>query len=154
MILSNPFTKVAFSTGWAIVAPFVPFVALAALLMGAVWFLDHRGYERAERDAERRWQEQIAIAAADARRRERETASAINKIDKNTSERLKNLQVKRQTIVQNITQELANDPRYYNREFALSDRVQHYINSARAESSVAAASGKSVVELPIPPATD
>lgn len=154
MILSNPFTKAAFSTGWAIVAPFVPFVALAALLMGAVWFLDHRGYERAERDAERRWQEQIAIAAADTRRREREITSAVNTIDKNTGERLKNLQVKRQTIVQNITQELANDPRFYSREFSLSERVQHYINSARAESGTSTAPGKSVVELPIPPATD
>src|SRR3546814_12371137 len=109
--------------------------------MGGILWIDHRGDERAERDAERRWQEQIAIAAADTRRREREITSAVNTIDKNTGERLKHLQVKRQTIVQNITQELDNDPRFYSREFSLSERVHHYINNARAESTAPTASG-------------
>lgn len=136
---------------WRIISPFIPHIAIAALLLGCVAWIDHRGYKRAEADAEARWKEQIAIAAAETRRIEGAIGGATQIIDRNTAARVNQIRVNRQTIVQNITKEVINDPRYSDPDNALSDGVWKNINRARSESAVARSA--SVIEYTLPAAT-
>lgn len=134
---------------WIKARPFLPYIAIASLLIACVAWIDHRGYKRAEADAERRWQEQIAIAAAETRRIEGKINGAVGQIDTNTGKRIDKIRIVRQTVINNLTKELSHDPRYYDREFALSDSVRENINRARSASSTSRA--VSYIEIPLPP---
>lgn len=136
---------------WRKLAPFLPYIGGVALILSAIAWIDHRGYKRAEADAERRWQEQIAIAAAETKRIEGRLQGAVGEIDRNTGQRIDKIRIVRQTVINNLTKELSHDPRYYDREFALSDGVRENINRARAASATPGT--VRYVEIPLPSAS-
>lgn len=112
---------------------------LAALAFG-VWYIDHRGYERAE-DHYKKQEAQAQIRAeALARQIEQTLTTKLGELDTRTAERLSQIDVEQRTVVMpTLTREIRNDPRLSDPANRLSDGVFNAVNSARAASANPAA---------------
>lgn len=131
---------------WAI--RLLPYVAAIAIVLGAIMWIDHRGYQRAKADAERRQLVDAIVAERKTRRIEQGLSEAADAIYGRIGTRIDAIQVLRQTIIQPIQQGIANDPRYRDRACDLTPGVFAAINQARAATNPAAASGSVTVALP------
>lgn len=111
-----------------------PTLACAAAVIGAAWYLDHRGYRRATADAAAAQAEERLRGEREARRIEKALSAAVGAIDGRLAERIGEIEQVRTTIVQPIRTEIADDPRYRSADCALSDGLFGRINAARAAS--------------------
>lgn len=112
---------------------------LAALAFG-VWYIDHRGYQRAKHHYEQQERNAQARAVALARRIEQAMTTRLNELDRQTADRLREIDVQERTVVQPIIQrEIRNDPRLSDPARGLSGELRDALNSARAASGDAAA---------------
>lgn len=127
---------------------FVPHIALAFALLAGVWWLDHRGYQRAKQEAGQRQIVDAIAAERKTRRIERALGDAVAAIDANTGAKIENIRVLRQTVVQTIEKDLAHDPRARDTACALPDSVRGAINAARSASGPPGAAGSVTVALP------
>lgn len=119
---------------------FLPQILGAAAVLGGVWYIDHLGYERAQRDQQ----------ALEQRLGEKITTS-INGIDTRLNDRLSKIDTTQHTVVQPaIIREIARDPRYSSAACSLTDGMWTAIGRARAASG---SSGATDGTLPTAPAT-
>lgn len=122
---------------WAIKA--LPYVGAVALVGGAVWYIDHRGYERAEHQAEQREKErQLQLAATailirdQAAQTRQEMQQLITDSDNRLSATLRNLDTENTTIVQpTLVKEIRSDPRFTDPSAGITDGMLRAINTAR-----------------------
>ena len=113
----------------ALLIRFLPHIAIALAVIGAVWFLDRQGYQRATRDR----------AASDAALVAKITAK-MGEIDARNAERLANIDTTERTIVQPIiTRELTREARYSDARCAVTSGVRSALDAAVAATGTASA---------------
>lgn len=104
------------------------YIAIVAAVLGAAWYLDHRGYKRAEAEQAAR----MAEAERQAERIEKALLEQISQIDQLTAARLSAIDVHHRTVVQPIIErETRNDPRYAAPECSVSGSLLDTLNQAR-----------------------
>lgn len=126
---------------WALKA--LPYVGAVILAGGVVWYIDHRGYERAEAEAVARENEQklqdatFAILLRDQTRdQEQLMQDMVTQSDINISDRIGDLRTEKTTIVQpTIVKEIASDPRFVNPLTGITDGMRGALNTARGASA-------------------
>jgi hypothetical protein len=124
----------------AILARWWPQLALAALIVGGGWYLDHRGYRRAEAAHALADARAAAQTAALRRAMEQALADRLAAIDRNLADRIAGIEATQRTVVQPVIErEIRNDPRYTDPRCAVSDSVRDALDSARAGQPPAAA---------------
>lgn len=126
---------------WAIKA--LPYVAAAAALGGAVWYIDHRGYERAEDQAEladaKRKVDLAAVAILlrdQTREQEVSMQDIVNTSDASLGDVLRSLETEQRTIIQpTLIKEIASDPRFTDPSAGITDGMLRGLNTARGASA-------------------
>lgn len=120
----------------------LPYIGVVLLLGTAVWYLDHRGYERATaeataRDNERKLQNATfaILLAQQTRDQEGTMQNIINTSDAKLGDVLNNLTVEHNTTNQTIIKEIASDPRFTDPAAGISDGMLRAINTARGASA-------------------
>ncbi len=121
----------------ALVLRFLPHILIALGIIGAMLWIDHRGYQRAVADQQR----------AEARARVH-IAEELSKIDGNLAGKIDKIRIIRSTINNTIQKEIIREARYTDPACDLTPGMFASINSARA------ASGSITVALPGPVPTD
>lgn len=117
----------------------LPYVAIVALVGGAVWYIDHEGYERAEQEAEQREKDrqlQLAATAILIRDQASQTQQQMQRLiadsDNRLSVALRNLDTENKTIVQpTLIKEIHSDPRFTDPSAGITDGMLRAINTAR-----------------------
>ena len=139
------------------VAPWVlkllPYVGAVALVGGAVWYIDHRGYERAEEEAKARETErQLFQAQLEIKLQrmvndsETRMAAKIIESDQRITEQLANIDQVNRTIVQpTLIKEIQNEARLSDPSAGITDGMRGAINSARGLSSRPCPAGSNAV---------
>lgn len=125
-----------------------PYVVAVATVLAVIFWVDHRGYERARRDA----QVDQLTAEILARRRtaklEQAMTDAIAKIDGSLADRLTQIRVIRETLQPIIQRETISDPRYRDPACAITGGVLDALNRARAATDPAASASELYIPLP------
>jgi hypothetical protein len=118
----------------ALLARFIPHIAAALAIVGAVWWINDAGYERAQADQ----------AALEKRLTARIDATVAD-IDRVTADRLGGIDAADRTIIQPLlTREIAGAPRYSDPDCALTPGVFDALNRAIALSATVGANGQPV----------
>jgi len=108
----------------AIILRFLPHIAIALAIIGAIFFIDHRGYQRAQAD-QAKLEARIAAKITDA----------VDAIDKKTAVRIADIDTTQRTIVQPVlTREILANPRLSDPDAGITPAMRDAINAARAES--------------------
>lgn len=120
----------------------LPYGAAVVALLLAVWYIDHRGYKRAE-------QQNLYEAALEAKTRadmkselieqvgnvQTGLTNTVNEIDGRVGARLGKLNIEERTIVQpTIMKEIRNAPRLTDPAAGITDGLRGAINTARSAS--------------------
>lgn len=121
----------------------LPYGAAALALGGAVWYLDHRGYERAEREAIQRETELklqnatfAILLGQQTRDQEQAMQNIVNESDAHLGDVLQALNIENKTVVQpTLIKEIASDPRFTDPALGITDGMFRAINTARSASS-------------------
>lgn len=126
-----------------------PYLAGAAALALAVWYIDHRGYKRAEADALARQLEQdnlraeLALELAElVRQSEVRMQDLLTDSDRQLVQRIAELDSVNKTIIQpTLVKEIQNDPRLSDPASGITDSMRQSINHARSLSQYPCAAG-------------
>ncbi len=124
----------------ALIDRYWPHLLIIITIGLGVWFLDHRGYERAKQ--EQALEEARAAAQASELRRQIEQAlnERLNRIDHALAERIDAIDRRHRThLTPIIEREIRNDPRLTDPAAGLSDSVRSALNTARRGDDSAAA---------------
>lgn len=117
---------------------FLPHALAVVAILGAMWWLDDRGYQRAKADQ----------AALELRLAEK-IADSVMAIDQASAARLAALDTAQRTIVQPIiTKEIASDPRFSDPSAGVTGGMRDAINRARAASAAPGANSQPVPAAP------
>jgi hypothetical protein len=113
-----------------------PHLLAVAAIVGIIWYLDHRGYERAQAD------ERLARAEAAAtfnillRRSEGRLAAVVSSNDRTLADKIAAVRTYHRTIIQPaLEKEIAHDPLLARPDARLSDGLLRELNAARAGSA-------------------
>lgn len=119
----------------SILAAIWPQLLIGAALIGAVAYIDHRGYERAEQAALVR-EAKAEKAAADRQAAiVKQIADAMVQIDANNAARLAQINQTRSTVNTIIQKEVATSPRFSDPAQGVTPAMLDALNKARAESA-------------------
>jgi hypothetical protein len=141
--------------GWAVIKPLLPHIAIAAALGFAVWYLDHKGYQRAKEDAERAKMENALIVADIVMQSERRMAGKVNAAATVTTDAIAAINATNQTIIQpTLVKELQRETRFTDPATGISIGLRDAINAARALSGASTPASELNVSLPAPIPTD
>lgn len=111
----------------------------AAILLG-LWYVDHRGYKRAEEHYQLQEAKRVEMEAHLAAKIHGELQDGLTAIDRDTTGKLASIDRTERTVVQPIiTREIAHDPRYSSADCSVSGVVLGAVNAARAASGDSAA---------------
>ncbi len=111
---------------------FGPHIAIALALGGAIWYLDHQGYQRATRDAEARDLKLRTDLQADLRGVEQALSQKLAAIDADTASARAGIATARTIIQPTIVKELTRETRYSDPAAGLSDGLRAAVDRARA----------------------
>ena len=135
---------------------FLPYIAGVGLILGAIWYLDHKGYQRAQKDAE--FERMVTAIMIDrfVGDLEKDLRETISGIDRNLAAKIDNIDLVQRTIIQpTIEKEIRNDPRFSDNSLGITDIMRDAINRARSESACPASlTGGDCVTLPGPTPID
>lgn len=121
---------------------FLPYGAAVLALVAAVWYIDHRGYQRAQHQAEEREKDRKLQLAATAilinkalDNTENRMQGIVNQSDRSLTDKINGIDTVNKTIIQpTLIKEIANDPRFTNPDLGITDGMLDSINSARKQS--------------------
>ncbi len=121
----------------------LPYGVAALALFGAVWFIHHDGYKRAQdqaklTDANRKVElAAVAILLRDKTAQQtQDMQDIVTRSDINLSDRIGDLQLEQKTIVQpTLIKEIASDPRFSDPNAGISDGMLRGLNTARGASA-------------------
>lgn len=115
----------------AMVRPFLPHIAALAALLAAIWYLDHRGYERARRDAAADAALMENKVRSQLRQTERRLAGRIDAIDRGVADQIAGIDATHRTVIQpTIMKELSRETRYGDPAAGISDGLRTEVNRA------------------------
>lgn len=118
---------------FALLRPFLPHIAAVAAIVGVVWYLDHRGYERARKDAE---QERVVTALMLTRATrdvEKRLADRMDANARQTAGQIGAIEAVHRTVIQpTITKELTRETRFTDPALGIPDSVRREVNRAIA----------------------
>lgn len=118
---------------WAIVRPFLPHILAVAAILGVVWWLDHRGYSRAQADMAAQAARIENAVRSDLRRTEQRLAEKMDANDRAVASQVAGIDAIHRTIIQpTVTRELAREVRYSDPAAGISDGLRAEINRALA----------------------
>lgn len=123
----------------------LPHVGLAAALIGAVWWIDHQGYQRATRDAETHDLRLRTQLQSDLRALEQTLSGTLAVIDADTANTRAAIQQARHIIQPAIVKELTRETRYSDPAAGISDSLRAAIDRARAAVACATAPDGAIV---------
>lgn len=113
-----------------------PHLLVAAAVLGFIAYVDHRGYDRARKDARA---DQLALKVIiDGILRESETrmVGVIKFQDRDLADKIAALKIYQRTIIQPaIEREIANDARFASPDARMSDGLWRQLNAALAGSA-------------------
>lgn len=134
----------------AILRPLLPHIAAAAAVLGLVWWLDHRGYQRARADIAADAARIESRIRSDLRRSEQRLTDRLAAIDGNVAARIADVDTLHRTVIQpTVVKELTRETRYSDPAAGISDSLRAEINRALAAVACApAADGGIVCALP------
>ena len=110
---------------------FWPHLLALALLIGAVWFLDHRGYRRAEREQAAAEARAAALQSELLRSLERKLAVEMEAVGNRLADRLGRIGETRNIIQPVIEREIARAPNLASPGCSMPDSVRDALNAAR-----------------------
>lgn len=133
----------------------LPYGAAALALAGAVWFINHLGYERAKtQDAaiEAKLDAQEAKLDADLATKvgdlEGKMQGQMNTLNTDLGNRINNIHSDYSTVIQpTLTKEIASDPKLSDPNNALPDSVWNSLNAARRLSASTDPAGTGPTDL-------
>lgn len=114
------------------VVRFLPHLAIAALLLFAIYRIDQAGYRRAAQDAELRERRQAEQVAAEVRAMEGRLAADMRARDARLTASLTAIAEHQRRAAAAIEQEIARDPLASNPAARVSDGSLRALNDARA----------------------
>lgn len=136
----------------AVLLRFLPHIAIALAIISGVWYIDHKGYQRAKHDAERR---QLVDAIANerkVRRIEKALSETTGELDAALGRKLDKINTLGAATLATLQKGINNDPRYRDPACALGDGVWRTLNEARARTGPGTDTGKAArsvtIELP------
>ena len=136
---------------WAL--KLLPYAGAVLLVGGAVWYIDHRGYERAEAEATARETErQLLQAQLEIKFQkmvndsETRMAAKIIESDQRITEQLGNIDQVNRTVVQpTLIREIQSEARFSDPNAGISDGMRSAINTARGLSERPCPAGSNAV---------
>lgn len=131
----------------------LPYAGAVLLVGGAVWYIDHRGYERAEAEATARETErQLLQAQLEVKFQkmvndsETRMAAKIIESDQRITEQLGNIDQVNRTVVQpTLIREIQSEARFSDPNAGISDGMRSAINTARSLSERPCPAGSNAV---------
>lgn len=134
----------------ALLRPLLPHAVALAAILALLWWLDHRGYQRARTEMAAEAAHVESRLRADLRQSERQLGERIAAIDRHMATRSAALDSLHRTIIApTVTKELARETRYSDPALGISDGLRAEINRALAAvACTAAADGDIVCTLP------
>ncbi len=128
---------------------FLPHAGIAVAIVGAVWWLDHKGYQRAMADRDRRDAAMLDQLRSDLRQSEQRLALSIDGIAGTFDAQREALSRAGAALQPVILKEAAHDPRLADPALGLTPGLLDAVNRARAAGAcAAAASGRIACALP------
>ncbi|KEZ00608.1 hypothetical protein AI27_17810 [Sphingomonas sp. BHC-A] len=122
----------------AILARLWPHLLAVAAVLGAIWYVDQRGYERARKDERLDQLEQRATIDKLLRDSEGRLATIVGRNDRQLADQIAAVRTYRTTVIQpTIEREIANDTRLADPSMRISDSLLRSINAARVGSACA-----------------
>lgn len=131
--------------------PFLPHIIAVAAILGVVWWLDHQGYERAKKDAERERLITALMMTRAARDSEGRMAGRIHDISRRFVDQIASIDATHTETQRIIEREVARDPSYSDPDLGISERMFEAINRTRA-SLACTAHPDGGIECALPPA--
>jgi hypothetical protein len=129
----------------------LPHLAIALALLGAIWWLDHQGYERARREAEARDLKLRTELQVDLRQVEQALSGQLAAIDAVTARTSTGIAQTRTILQPTLMKELTREARYADPDAGISDGLRAAIDRARGAVACAPApDGGIVCTLPAP----
>ncbi|WP_374406532.1 hypothetical protein [Pelagerythrobacter sp.] len=117
-----------------------PHLAVVALVIGAIWWIDHRGYQRAQGDAKFERTVTALLIEKRAGQLEAELTDRLAERDRVLVDRLASLDGIERTVIQPvIREELANAPHLSDPAAGYGERLRDAINDAIRQSAGPAA---------------
>jgi len=114
----------------------LPHIAVAFAVIGAVWWIDHKGYQRAKADMAVAQAKARSDLQTDIRASEGRIASKIGDIDTTLATKIDGIETTNTTIIRpTIEREIASDPRYVSASCAVSDSILRGLNAIRTGSA-------------------
>lgn len=125
---------------WKLFWKVFPYIAAAAALIGAVWYIDHKGYQRAKHeeelaDAKRKadMAEFERLLAIKVKGIEDSMQTAINTSDANVLSRMSSIDTVNKTIIQpTLTKEIHSETRFTDPSAGITDGMLRELNRARS----------------------
>lgn len=125
---------------WKVFWKVAPYIGAALALLGAVWYIDHRGFKRAEAEATARenaarLQEQRLVILIKTLTNESEQRMQTFFNNQNTQlvQALGQIETTSRTVVQpTLVREINNDPRFSDPDRGITDGMLGAINTARS----------------------
>lgn len=119
---------------------YLPYGIVVAITLGGLWYVDHRGYQRAEVEATLRdTQRQLDLShfnnrlAEQTRTLENSMQTAISNSDANLAQRLSRLDIANKTIIQpTLTKEIRREVRFTDPAAGITDIMRQELNRARS----------------------
>lgn len=113
-----------------------PHLLVVALVLGGLWYIDHRGYERARSDIEKDQLKQRLMFDGLLRESEGRMAGVIKFHDRDLADKIAAVRTYHSTIIQPaIEREIVNDPRLASPNARMSDGLWDQLNAALAGST-------------------
>lgn len=126
----------------AMASRFLPHLIVVALIVGAIWWIDHRGYQRAQKDAEFERAVTALLIERRAAKIEGNLVNAIAARDGVLVDRLGSIEREDRTVIQPIIrEELRNAPHLSDPAAGYGERLRDAINAAIRQSACSPATG-------------
>lgn len=119
-----------------LVSRFLPHLIVVALIVGAIWWIDHRGAERAEKAAEFERMVTALLIERRAAKIEQNLAAKLAARDNALVDRLGAIDHENRTVIQPIIrEELRNAPHLSDPDAGYGERLRDAINAAIRQSA-------------------
>lgn len=126
--------------------PLLPHIAAVTAILGFLWWLDHRGYERARADMAGEAARIEGRLRIDLRESERRLGDRMMAIDRDVSARIAGIDRMHRTVIQpTLVKELTRETHYSDPDRGISDSLRAEINRALAAVACAPAPDGGIV---------
>lgn len=134
----------------AIFLRLLPHILGVSAILGALWWLDHRGYVRGQDDAARERLITAIMLTRSARQTEQLLGEQINAFGARYEEGRSVIQTTRTIIQPTVTKEIIREPRLSDPAAGLTDGLLHEVNRARSAVGPCSPTAAGGIVCPLP----